>query len=132
MLNSIESMLVSQIARYRHYIRALVPSGRESLLTAITSVGFRRSPERSSCPTEEFTLVVPMQCLIRSMSVRYVIPFAKWDIMPAGLLGGTAFLQPSDRRAITVGGLLLRWVLAAQGGNLVPPKSLLWWFLSPP
>ena len=42
-----------------------------------TSVGFRRSQERSSCPTEEFTLVVPISSLIRYMSVSYVTTFAR-------------------------------------------------------
>ena len=61
-----------------------------------------RSLERSSSPTEEFTLVVPISSLIRSGKLRYVCSSAGLDIIATlCLIGGTAFLHPSDRRAIT-------------------------------
>ena len=59
-------------------------------------MGFRRSQERSSCPTEKFTSGGSYLLLNPTMSVRpYVTPFAEIDIIGVALpsyshlIGGT-------------------------------------------
>ena len=64
--------------------------------------------EQSLNPTGSLLPVVPIQCLIRYMSI---IPLRTPDLL---LLDG----EPSYSHLM--GGSLSRWVLAALGGNLVP------------